>query len=96
MTCDEERDPLADLGRLHRPAIAGALGNQTEERVTIHELLVAVSGYEALMLRARVEAVLEIHKNDGGLCLYCNAISETTYRDWPCPTVRALDGEEGE
>jgi len=44
---NEERYSLADMGRLHRPAIAGALGNQTEERMmglVILKLMALIAG----------------------------------------------------
>jgi len=42
-------------------------------------------------LLAAVDRVRKLHENDGGICSACTAAIAVLY---PCPTVRALDGEE--
>lgn len=60
---------------------------------TIRELLDMLGPDDTSMaevLAERVEAVLKLHANSNltpvGECLGC-------YLNWPCPTIRALDGE---
>jgi len=43
------------------------------------------------LLAARVDAVLALHRHTpemqwGNVCCHC-------FKEWPCPTVRALNGE---
>ena len=47
---------------------------------------------QARVLAARVEAVIALHRHTpemqwGNVCCHC-------FKEWPCPTVRLLDGEK--
>lgn len=46
--------------------------------------------------QAKLEAVRDLHErvdtNEGSCCNVCRETAHTWY-EWPCPTLRALDGE---
>lgn len=48
----------------------------------------------AQILAARVEAVLALHKTDGSGREELEGECEACGEEWPCPTVRILDGEQ--
>lgn len=54
---------------------------------TIRELLDDIEEAGAGTLAERVEAVLRLHYEGSCGCKAC-------YASWPCPTIRALEGEE--
>ncbi|MDJ0460620.1 hypothetical protein [Streptomyces sp. H27-C3] len=41
---------------------------------------------------ARIKRVRALHKQEYNTCDWCS--TNDRYADWPCPTIRALDGEE--
>jgi hypothetical protein len=47
-------------------------------------------------LAARVEKVLAMHREQDGECKHCSSFDYEGLSGcaWPCPTVRALNGEE--
>ncbi len=42
-------------------------------------------------LEARIEAALALHYEFGGLCNLCGELVDVV---WPCPTIKALQGEK--
>lgn len=41
---------------------------------------------------ARIKQVRALHQPQYETCAWCS--TNDRYQEWPCPTVRALDGEE--
>ena len=47
--------------------------------------------------KAQVERVRELHKESGGYCNYCADIGSCCNPkefEYPCPTIKALDGDQ--
>ena len=46
-------------------------------------------------LKSAIQRVRELHKNKNGLCNACEDTYESSgLKDYPCPTIKALDGEQ--
>jgi hypothetical protein len=46
---------------------------------------------EIRMLDEAIQRVRELHERKGNICLEC---ADTGWGTYPCPTIKALDGEQ--